>query len=201
MELDGEKLKKLKRGEAAGYICAAVCAAAIIYFIVCFAVGEACVLYPLKLSAMIAAPLAGISAAAGAAYCNLKFGGEFDRALTECVRRTFIENAELMRPEKTSLGFVVKVLERSAEVKVNNFKEKTVFDFSPFGRLSAAKRSAAFSEIADVLSSTFLRLYGRGIRFKEVYYSEDNKKGGRVNFIIKNGEPDKRAYKNYLKRK
>ncbi len=144
---------------------------------------------------------AGIPAAAGAAYCNLKFGGEFDRALTECVRRTFIENAELMRPEKTSLGFVVKVSERSAEVKVNNFKEKTVFDFSPFGRLSAAKRSAAFSEIADVLSSTFLRLYGRGIRFEEVYYSADNKKGGRVNFIIKNGEPDKRAYKNYLKRK
>ena len=116
MELDGEKLNKLKRGEAEGYICAAVCAAAIIYFIVCFAVGEACVLYPLKLSAMIAAPLAGISAAAGAAYCNLKFGGEFDRALSECVRRTFIESAELMRPEKTSLGFVVKVSERSAEV-------------------------------------------------------------------------------------
>ncbi len=201
MELDGEKLKKLKRGEAAGYICAAVCAAAIIYFIVCFAVGEACGLYPLKLSARIAGPLAGIPAAAGAAYCNLKFGGEFDRALTECVRRTFIENAELMRPEKTSLGFTVKVSERSAEVKVNNFKEKTVFDFSPFGKLSAAKRSAAFSEIADVLSSTFLRLYGRGIRFEEVYYSADNKKGGRVNFIIKNGEPDKRAYKNYLKRK
>lgn len=78
----------------------------------------------LKLSAMIAAPLAGIPAAAGAAYCNLKFGGEFDRALTECVRRTFIENAELMRPEKTSLGFVVKVSERSAEVKVNNFNIK-----------------------------------------------------------------------------
>lgn len=201
MELDGEKLKKIRRGEAAGYFCAAVCAAAIIYFIVCFAAGEAYGLYALKLSAIIAAPLAGIPAAAGAAYCNVKFGGGFDRVLSEYVRQTFIENAALMHPEKTSLGFVIKICGQSAEVKVNNFKEKIVFDFSPFGKLSAVKRAAVYSQIADVLASTFFRLYGRGIKLEEVYYSADNKKGGRVNFIIKNGEPDKKAYKNYLKRK
>lgn len=199
--LKEEKIKKLKRGEAIGYACAAVCALAIAYFIAGFTLGEAYGLYSLKLSTLICAPVLAAASAFGAAYCNLKFGGALESEVREYVKQTFIGNAALMHPEKTSLNFAISVSESGADVKVNNFKEKILFDFSSFGKLSAVRKSSVYNEIANVLTVTFCRLYDRGVKLTEVSYSSADKKNGRVNYIILDGTPDKKAYKTYTKLK
>lgn len=200
-QLNGEQIKKLQRGELVGTIATALCGAALAYFIIGFSVAVAYNLYALKLSTVIAAPVLMAACAAVAAYCNLKFGKQLDAIIENYVKDVFIENAAAMHPERNSLTFYCIVRDTDAEIKVNDFKEKIVFDFSTFKKLSLSKKSQVASAITGRLSTTFCRLVTeRGFSFDTVsYVARTQKKSGKEVFIIKNGAPDKKALKYYYK--
>lgn len=202
-EINTQEIKKLKTGELVGSVATAFCGVALIYFIIAFSVGTALDISALRLSALIASPVLIAAGAGAAAFCNIKYGGALDKLMKNYVRDVFIENAALMHPERDSLTFFILAEKDKAEIKVNSYKEKIVFDFTPFGKLSALRRSFAVSAIADKLSQTFCKLaVERGVNFKSVCYTADNgKKQSKQVKIIENGEPEKRALKNYLKNK
>ena len=200
-QLNVQRIKKLKLGELIGTIATVFCGASIVYFIIGFSVGTALNIPALRLSTLIAAPLLMTAGAGGAAFCNIKFGGGLDKLLKDYIRDVFIENAALMHPERDSLTFYMLAESNSAEIRVNSYKEKIIFDFLPFGRLSAMRRSFIAAEIVDRLSRTFVKLtVERGAKYKSVAYvaASGRKKGRQINIIV-NGEPEKRALKNYLK--
>lgn len=201
VEVNLQRIKKLKRGELAGTVATVFCGVALVYFIIGFSVGTALDIPALRLSTLIAAPLLMAAGAVVAAFCNVKFGGALDKLLKDYVREVFIENAALMHPERDSLTFYILAENSFAEIKVNSYKEKIIFDFSPFGRLSAMRRSFIANAVVDKLSQTFVKLtVERGAKYKSVgYVATSGRKKGKQIFIIVNGEPEKRALKNYLK--
>lgn len=198
--LDSVQVGKLKRGELCGRVAAVVCGAALLYFIVCFSVAQALDLAVLRLVALISAPVIMAASAGVSAYCNLKFGAKIDKLIGDYVRDVLVENASLMHPEKTSLCFLISVGERGAEVAVNNFKEKIIFDFSAFGNLSAVRRSQIFGAISAKLSDAFLRMYERGVKLSDVSYRSATSKKSATAYIIEGGAPDKKAYRAYKSR-
>ena len=202
-KIDGEKLNKLLRGERIGNIAVAICAVVLVYFTVGFTVGKFCDIYALKLSTIIIAPVLAVAAAAVAAFCNVKFGGEIEKLINSYVRDVMIENAKLMHPERSSLTFYCRLYDDSAEISVNNFKEKILFDFSAFKKLSAMRKSAVASAITTRLCVTFLKLYlQRGATYSQVSYTaRADKQSPKAAYIIKDGEPDKKALKIYYKNK
>lgn len=200
-DINTEEIKKLKTGELIGTIATVFCGIALAYFIIGFSVGTALNIPALRLSTLISAPLLMAAGAGVAAFCNIKFGGALDKLLKDYIRNVFIENAALMHPERDSLTFYMLAERSSAEIKVNNYKEKIVFDFSPFGALSPVRRSFIANAIVDKLSQTFVKLaVERGAKYKAVAYvaASGRKKGRQINIIV-NGEPEKRALRNYLK--
>lgn len=200
-KLNGD-VKKLKRGELVGTVALVFCATVLICFVVCFSVAEATGNEPLSLASLIAAPVLTVAGIAVAAYCNVKFGGALDREIKKYIVEVFVENAALMHPEKKSLSFVIGFSDGNPEIQVNGFKDKIAFDFSEMGKLSFAKKMRILTEIENRLIKTFCRLYERGAEYTDVSFSElagTRKKSGSAVFIIKNGEPDKKAYKIYLK--
>lgn len=200
--LNAEEIKKLKRGELIGHIFAGVSAAALIYFAVCFTIAQVMDLPALRFSTLICAPIILALSAAVSAYCNLKFGGQIDKLTEAYVQEVFVENAALMHPEKEILNFYFSYEGNSVISKVNKFKEEIIFDFSAFGKLSAARRSQISSTIVTRLCNTFLRLYERGAKYKTVSYAvRAGGKEGKSVYIILDGEPDKKAYRAYLKTK
>ena len=199
-ELNAEKIKKLKRREAVGTAATVVCGVITAAFIVCFTIAQVKDIYLLRMLSVILLPALLVASAAVAAYCNLKFGKELDRVIKNHVKNVLIENAALMHPERNVLTFGVSVNDTFAEIKVNNFKETVRFDFSAFGKLSMSRKSAVAEAIAERLNISFCRLYERGANYNSVsYFSANVNKQGKVNYIIENGQPDKRAYKTYLK--
>lgn len=201
MSLEREKIKKLVRGETVGNIATAFCAAALIYFAACYSVGVSMQISALKTAALISGPALLLCGIAVAAFCNIKYGGELERTLKEYVRSVLLENAALLHPERDSLTFYVCVGENSAELKVNNFKEKVNFDFSAFKKLSAMRKSAVSAQICERLTVTFVKLAAeRGAEYKSVFYvARTGAKDGKPVPVIENGKPEKRAYKIYLK--
>lgn len=201
VQVNSEKIKKLNRGELIGAIATIFCGVALVYFIIGFSVAVALNLPALKLSTLIAAPVLTAAGAGVAAFCNIKYGGELDKLLKDYIREIFIENAAAMHPERDSLTFYILVEKNTAEITVNGYKEKIVFDFSPFGKLTAMRRSFVATAIVDKLSQTFVKLtVERGAKYKTVGYTATaGRKKGKQVYIIANGEPDKRALKNYLK--
>lgn len=199
--VDTERVKKLKRGELAATIATVFCGVALVYFIVGFSVGASLSVPALRLSALIAAPVLTAAGAAVAAFCNIKYGGALDRLIKDYIRDVLVENAAAMHPERDSLTFYIFEEGAYAEIKVNSFKEKIVFDFSPFGKLSPVRRSFIASALVEKLSLTFCRLaVERGVNYKSVGYTAANgRKKGRQIYIIANGVPEKRALKNYYK--
>lgn len=199
--LDSQKIAQLRRGEIVSMVATVLCGVALAYFVICFSIAEAYDIYALKISTLIAAPILMVLFAAVAAYCNLKYGKKLDAMISNYVKEVFIENAAAMHPERNSLTFYCTVRDSSADIKVNDFKERIVFDFSAFKKLSLSKKSVVGSAISDRLCTTFCRLVTeRKTSYTSVsYLACSPKKGGKEIFIIKNGEPDKKALKYYYK--
>lgn len=197
------KLKKLTRGELVGNVATAFCGAVLVYFIICFSIGSAMEIKALTLSTLIVAPVLTAASAGVAAFCNLTYGAELERLVKERVLNIFVENAALMHPERDSLTFYINTDGAVTDVEVNNFKEKIIFDFSDFGRLTLARKASIASAIETRLCVTFIRLVReRGAKYSQVdYLPRTVKKEKRHTFIIKDGVPDKRAVKIYLKNK
>lgn len=202
--LDAKTIKKLKTGELIGNIATALCGVTLIYFAVCFALSwtRGDTLWQ-TVTWATAAPLMLIFVAV-AAFCNLKYGGEIDRTIKKYVQDVCVENAALMHPEKNSLSFYVNMEQTNVELTVNGYKEKIVFDFSAFGRLGSGRKLTVLSAIDARICTTFCKLYERGADYKNVDYREKDglrRKSGKVVPIIKDGVPDERAMKFYLKNK
>ncbi len=203
-QLDARRIKKLKAGEKTGIAATVFCGAVLVYFAVGFALGRTSGNTAFLTVLWATAPALLVLGIAVSAYCNLKFGNELDKIIKEFVTETFVENAALMHPEKNSLSFFIEIFESGAEISVNGYKEKIIFDFSDFGKLSAVRKMTISKAITDRLNATFCRLSERGANYKSVDYREkvgSKKKAGKLVPIIAGGVPDKKAYKYYLKNK
>ncbi len=200
--LDEKQIKKLRAGEICGTVATAICALDAVYFIACFAVATAYGMQTLKTAAFISAPIILGVFVAVAAFCNLKYGRAADALVREYVIRTFVENASLMRPERSSISYFISLEGARVTVTVNGYKEKIVFDFSAFGRLSPMRKLSVLTEIENRLTATFCKLVlERGVNYKEVNFREiqNGKTAKSPVAIIADGVPDKKAVRNYLK--
>ena len=198
-KLNTEEIKKLKKGELWGLIATGAAG------IVLTAIGVLCIVAvvredsTLRLCASILCLPTGIFSLI-AAICNLKYGKALDRIIKNYVQEVFIENAELMHPERDNITYYISNEGNGFFVKTNNFKEVITFDFSAFGKLSLTRKAAISTAIIDRLGATFCRLVERGNKYKTVSYCavKDGNQGKTIN-IIEDGTPDKKIYKNYLK--
>ncbi len=197
--LNTEEIKKLKKGELWGLIALSFagisCVAAIVFFALAIArPDDGFRIY----GSILCAPLSIFAAVA--AVCNLKYGRAIDKIIKNYVRDVFIENAALMHPERDSLTYYISNDGWEFSIKANNFKERIIFDFSAFGKLSAIRKSSITTTIIERLEWTYCRLYERGGTYKTVSYAviKSGKQGKTFN-IIENGTPDKKAYKDYKK--
>ena len=194
-------LKKLKLGELIGTIATCFCGVILIFFVVGISVSSAKNMEDFQLITIIlSASLMAISATVSA-VCNIKFGGAIDKSVKKYIVDTFIENAESLHPERNSLSFYIALNESVIELTVNGYKEKIIFDFSPLGKLSFMRKAFIVSEIETRLCVTFIRLYNRGAKYSDVGFAERSGKKSKIDFIIKDGQPDKKAYRYYLKNK
>ncbi len=197
--LNTEEIKKLKKGELWGLIALSFagisCVAAIVFFALAIArPHDGFRIY----GSILCAPLSIFAAVA--AVCNLKYGRAIDKIIKNYVRDVFIENAALMHPERDSLTYYISNDGWEFSIKANNFKERIIFDFSAFGKLSAIRKSSVTTTIIERLEWSYCRLYERGGTYKTVSYAviKSGKQGKTFN-IIENGTPDKKAYKDYKK--
>ena len=197
--LNTEEIKKLKKGELWGLIALSFagisCFAAIVFFALAIArPDDGFRIY----GSILCAPLSIFAAVA--AVCNLKYGRAIDKIIKNYVRDVFIENAALMHPERDSLTYYISNDGWEFSIKANNFKERIIFDFSAFGKLSAIRKSSVTTTIIERLEWSYCRLYERGGTYKTVSYAviKSGKQGKTFN-IIENGTPDKKAYKDYKK--
>ena len=197
--LNTEAIKKLKKGELWGLIALSFagisCVAAIVFFALAIArPDDGFRIY----GSILCAPLSIFAAVA--AVCNLKYGRAIDKIIKNYVRDVFIENAALMHPERDSLTYYISNDGWEFSIKANNFKERIIFDFSAFGKLSAIRKSSVTTTIIERLEWSYCRLYERGGTYKTVSYAviKSGKQGKTFN-IIENGTPDKKAYKDYKK--
>lgn len=197
--LNTEEIKKLKKGELWGLIALSFagisCVAAIVFFALAIArPDDGFRIY----GSILCAPLSIFAAVA--AVCNLKYGRAIDKIIKNYVRDVFIENAALMHPERDSLTYYISNDGWEFSIKANNFKERIIFDFSAFGKLSAIRKSSVTTTIIERLEWSYCRLYERGGTYKTVSYAviKSGKQGKTFN-IIENGTPDKKAYRDYKK--
>lgn len=197
-------IKKWKAGELLGLIATAFCGIVLVYFAVGFALSRVLEIKALELCVFISAPILLAIGVAASAFCNLKFGGALDKAVKNYVLDVCVENAASFHPERKSLSFYVAMQDNVFDIQVNGYNEKIVFDFTELGRLSVMRKVNILTEIENRLCVTFCRLYDRGADYTDVGYAEragTRKKSGKTVFIIKDGKPDVKAYKQYLKNK
>ena len=202
--MDGKTIGKLKKGEALGLAATIFCAVAAAYFIVCYTVARTQEIYALELTALISAPVLIVVGAAVAAFCNFKFGNAIDKIIKDYVRDVCIENAALFHPERNSLSFYINVDGTAINLQVNGYKDKIVFDFACFKKLSLTRKVFALTAIENRISATFCKLWERGAKYTEVCFAEregTRRKSGKTVYIIKDGAPDPKVYKTYLKNK
>lgn len=200
--LNTDNIKKLKRGEYAGYAAAAACGAVLVYFIIAFTLAQVYDVYALRLATLIISPVLMLAGIAVSAYCNLRYGALMEKVISRYVQAVMLENAKLMHPERDKLTFYISNEASEFSIKVSGYKEKIVFNFSSFGKLGVVRRSQINSAIIGRLSETFFRLYERGAEYKLVNYSVNAQNGsGKLITIIENGEPESKSYKAYLKSK
>lgn len=199
--LDREQISRLMRFERLGVVATVLCAADLFLFIVLFTVAEAYSLSALLLATLIAAPVLMALFAAAAAFCNLKYGARTEALSNKYILDVYLANAAAMHPERASLTFRIVFSNDAAEMTVNSFKDKIYFDFSPFGKLSAARKASLSAAMERRLVVTFCRLAERGAHYDSVSYTVclSGKKASKDIYIIKDGSPEKRAYKIYRK--
>lgn len=200
--LDKDKITKLKRGELLGTVSTALCAAAVAYFVIMFVFARVNNSAVLEITAWATGPVLLVLFIACAAFCNLKFGSAIEKEINKYVQDVLVENAPYMHPERDSLSFFITTMDLGAEVTVNGYKEKIIFDFSAFGKLSAVRKISIANAIADKIAFTFCKLYERGGGYKSVNYSVNDlsrSKKGKTVPIIEGGVPDKKTFKRYLK--
>lgn len=204
-ELNAEKIKKYRLGEAIGTAALIFCAAVLVYFVAMFAVSRAQDDALLQIVTWAtSAPLMVIGVAI-AAYCNLKYTNGVNRIIKKYATEVFIENVAAMHPERNSLSYFIDVVDNSVVITVNDYKEKIVFDFSAFGKFTLSRKADTLAIITDKLTSTFCLMYERGANhFKSVNYRIKDGTGrnsGKTIPVIVNGAPDKHAMKIFLRSK
>ena len=200
--LDGKKIADIKRGELIGLLCLSVAAAGVVFFAVCYPIARVKDLSGLLLLSYILAPVLIAAGAAGAAYCNVKFGGDADRLIRQYIIDTCLENPQAMHPERDSLTFYIELDGCVFSMHANGYKESLEFDFSAFKKLTPMRRAAIATEICNRLTVSFCRLYERGAKYKDVNYTiKYGSKKSKTVPVITNGVPDKKSFKVYLKNK
>lgn len=200
--MDANQLKKLKRGELAGVAATGFCGAVLVYFIIGFSVALSRKDTFLKI--LFSASAGGLMAAgiAVAAFCSLYYAARLDKAIDKFVLDVFVSNAAKLHPERDSLTFYIRYDGQTLSIKINGFKDEIVFDFGWYGKLSAMRKMTLFSSVETRLTCSFLRMFERGGKYKDVCYvitGGARRKKDKPIYIINNGSPDKRALKLYLK--
>ena len=200
--LDEMKIADIKRGELIGLVCLSLAAAGVIFFAVCYPIARVRDISGLLLLSYILAPVLIASGAAGAALCNIKYGGCADRLIRQYIIDICLENPQVLHPERDSLTFYIELEGCVFSMHANGYKEKLEFDFSAFKKLGPSRRAAIATEICNRLTVSFCRLYERGAKYKDVNYSlKYGSKKGKTVSIIADGVPDKKSFKVYLKNK
>ena len=202
-EINTEEIKKYRRGELVGNIALGFCGAVLIFFAATFGAARTNDIKSLELVSLIVSPILMAAGVAVAAFCNIKYGGAMTAAIRKYVIAVCVDNAALLHPERNSLTFNLAVEENEVTLQTNGYKEKLCFDFTTFGKLSLARKVSALTEIENRLIITFCRLYERGAKYADVCYTEragTRRKSGKPVYIIKDGQPDTKSYKIYLKR-
>ena len=198
-QLDKDKIKTAERGELIGNIATVFCLAVFIYFIVMLSVATVNGNGLLTTVMWATAPALMTIGIGIAAFCNLKYGRALEKELKKYAIGVFVENAELMHPEKDSLTFDFRTVGKTVEITVNSYKDKIVFDFSDLRSFGAMRQMSVMKIISDRLAATFCRLYERGGSYKSVAYRRSGKNETKTVVIINDGMPDKKIMKNYLK--
>ncbi len=202
VNLDEEKIKRVKQGEKFGLLFIALACAGVIFFAVCYPLARVYGISALLILSYTVSPVLIASGSAGAAVCNLKYGGEADKIIRQYIIDTCLENPQAMHPERDSLTFYITLDGCIFYMHANGYKESLTFDFSAFKRLSAIRKGAIAEEIGNRLTISFCRLYDRGAKYKSVNYQiENGSKKNKLIPVITDGVPDKKSYKIYLKNK
>lgn len=200
VNLDEQKIAKIKRGELIELISLCVAAVGVIFFIVTYIVARVQNNEALKIVSFVVSPVLIAVGSASAALFNLKYGRLSEKTIRQYIIDTCVENPALLHPERDSLTFYISVDECRFEIKANGYKEGLTLDFSAYKRLSPFRKSAIYSEIGTRLTVTFCRLFERGAKYKEVGYTADFKsKKKKLVPIITDGLPDRKSFKIYLK--
>lgn len=201
--LNKEEILRLRKGEKLGN--AAVCLSAIVlvFFIVAFPLSSVYNLDALYLSSVIACPIVLVALCGVAAYCNIKCTGKIDKMIAEYVKAAFIENAKSLHPEKSSITFYINYSDKVMTLRANNFKDSVILDFSPIGKLSPMRKLTIFSAVETRLTVTYIKLFEKTKSIESINYYENDankhKHSGKPVYIIKDGIPDKRAYRIFMK--
>lgn len=199
--LDEEKIKKLKRGETAGHIAAALCGVVLVYFISAFAAAQAFGLHILRLVTLIVSPILAAICIVIFAYCKVKYGSPVKKIISDYIRSVLAENASLLHTNRSSLTFFIDVTGSKVNLKVNAYKEKIIFDFSSLGKLSFFRKGYIVTELITRLAAMFFGLYEQGANFKSIDFSVATSDKPETGDIIVDGKPEKNAYEKYLKKK
>lgn len=195
-------IKKLKRGELCGKISTWFCLAAFVAFVILFTVSGVKNLAALRLATLICAPVLIAAGAAVAAYCGFKYGRAIERAINGYVVDELVERAEALHPEKKSLTFKIRFEGTNAVIRTNAYKDEITLDFSAFGRLTLSRKSDILNAVETRITVTYCRLYERRADYTDVSYAEENgRRKLKAQPVIAGGEPDRRAFKIYLKNK
>lgn len=201
VNLDEKKISNIKRGELIGYICLAAATAGVIFFAACYPVARVKDSSTLLLVSYIVPSVLIAIGAAGAAFCNIRYGGSADRLIRQYILDVCLENPKVLHPERDSLTFYISLDGCKFSMHANGYKESLVFDFSAFKRLSFARKAAIATEIGDRLTVSFCRLYERGAKYRDVNFTVEGSKKKKLVPIITDGVPDKKSFKIYLKNK
>lgn len=201
MVLDEKKIKDIKRGELIGLLFLAVAAAGLAFFAVCYPVARVSGSSSLLLVSYIVSPVLIALGAAGAALCNIRYGGAADKLIRQYILSVCLENPQALHPERSSLTFYISYDGCEFSMRANGYKESLKFDFSAFKKLSLSRRAAICAEICNRLTVTFCRLYERGTKYKDVNYTVTTSKKNKIIPIIADGVPDKKSFNIYLKNK
>lgn len=202
VNLDGQKIAKIKRGEIIQLISLCVAAAGVIFFTVTYVLARVQQSDALKTVSFAVSPILIAVGSLIAAVFNLKYGRLSEKLIRQYILDTCLEHPEAMHPEKDSLTFYISVDGCIFSMTANGYKDGLTFDFSKYKWLSKMHKSAIVYEIGLRLTVSFCRLFERGAKYKNVNYTIDRKsKKQKLVPIITDGIPDRKSFKIYLKNK